>query len=128
MLADSALVMRAALGSKVSFLPAGRGSRATETVILPEVTLNRHCKIRRAVIVGGGLIGIDTCEALTLAGIQITVVVSFGVHLALLAMFGSKNFSEAPKRLKLTEVEFQRILDTLTDSLEILKTGKMKIK
>jgi NADPH-dependent 2,4-dienoyl-CoA reductase/sulfur reductase-like enzyme/rhodanese-related sulfurtransferase len=31
-------------------------------------------KVERAVIVGGGLIGIETCEALTLAGIQITVV------------------------------------------------------
>ena len=31
-------------------------------------------KITRAVIVGGGLIGIETCEALNLAGIEITVV------------------------------------------------------
>ncbi len=31
-------------------------------------------KITRAVIVGGGLIGIETCEALNLAGIDITVV------------------------------------------------------
>lgn len=31
-------------------------------------------KVQRAVIVGGGLIGIETCEALALAGIQITVV------------------------------------------------------
>jgi len=30
--------------------------------------------IRKAVVVGGGLIGIETCEALHLAGIQITVV------------------------------------------------------
>lgn len=31
-------------------------------------------KIRKAVIVGGGLIGIETCEALQLAGIEITVI------------------------------------------------------
>ncbi len=31
-------------------------------------------KIRKAVIIGGGLIGIETCEALELAGIEITVV------------------------------------------------------
>lgn len=31
-------------------------------------------KVKKAVIVGGGLIGIETCEALQLAGIQITVV------------------------------------------------------
>ena len=31
-------------------------------------------KTRKAVIVGGGLIGIETCEALSLAGIDITVV------------------------------------------------------
>ena len=31
-------------------------------------------KVKKAVIIGGGLIGIETCEALHLAGIQITVV------------------------------------------------------
>jgi len=31
-------------------------------------------KIKKAVVVGGGLIGIETCEALHLAGIEITVV------------------------------------------------------
>jgi len=31
-------------------------------------------KIKRAVVIGGGLIGIETCEALQLAGIQVTVV------------------------------------------------------
>ena len=31
-------------------------------------------KIRKAVVVGGGLIGVETCEALELAGIEITVV------------------------------------------------------
>ncbi len=31
-------------------------------------------KIKKAVVVGGGLIGIETCEALQLAGIQITVI------------------------------------------------------
>lgn len=31
-------------------------------------------EIKRAVVVGGGLIGVETCEALHLAGIQITVV------------------------------------------------------
>ncbi len=31
-------------------------------------------KIKRAVIVGGGLIGIETCEALQLAGIEVTVI------------------------------------------------------
>ena len=31
-------------------------------------------KIRKAVIIGGGLIGIETCEALQLAGIEITVI------------------------------------------------------
>ncbi len=31
-------------------------------------------KIRRAVVIGGGLIGIETCEALQLAGIDITVI------------------------------------------------------
>lgn len=31
-------------------------------------------KIKKAVVVGGGLIGIETCEALQLAGIKITVV------------------------------------------------------
>ncbi len=31
-------------------------------------------KVKRAVVVGGGLIGIETCEALQLAGIDITVV------------------------------------------------------
>jgi len=31
-------------------------------------------KVRHAVVVGGGLIGIETCEALNLAGIDITVV------------------------------------------------------
>jgi NADPH-dependent 2,4-dienoyl-CoA reductase/sulfur reductase-like enzyme/rhodanese-related sulfurtransferase len=31
-------------------------------------------KIKKAVVVGGGLIGIETCEALQLAGIQITIV------------------------------------------------------
>jgi NADPH-dependent 2,4-dienoyl-CoA reductase/sulfur reductase-like enzyme/rhodanese-related sulfurtransferase len=31
-------------------------------------------KVKKAVVVGGGLIGIETCEALQLAGIQITVV------------------------------------------------------
>ena len=31
-------------------------------------------KIKRAVIIGGGLIGIETCEALHLAGINITVI------------------------------------------------------
>lgn len=39
--------------------------------------LRRVCdegKIRKAVIIGGGLIGIETCEALELAGIEITVI------------------------------------------------------
>jgi len=31
-------------------------------------------KIKKAVVVGGGLIGIETCEALQLAGIEITVI------------------------------------------------------
>jgi NADPH-dependent 2,4-dienoyl-CoA reductase/sulfur reductase-like enzyme/rhodanese-related sulfurtransferase len=31
-------------------------------------------RIKRAVVVGGGLIGIETCEALQLAGIEITVI------------------------------------------------------
>lgn len=31
-------------------------------------------KVRNAVIIGGGLIGIETCEALQLAGIEITVI------------------------------------------------------
>jgi len=31
-------------------------------------------KIRKAAVIGGGLIGIETCEALQLAGIEITVV------------------------------------------------------
>ena len=31
-------------------------------------------KIRKAVVIGGGLIGIETCEALNLAGIEITVI------------------------------------------------------
>ena len=31
-------------------------------------------KIRKAVVIGGGLIGIETCEALHLAGIELTVV------------------------------------------------------
>jgi len=31
-------------------------------------------KVRKAVIIGGGLIGIETCEALQLAGIEITVI------------------------------------------------------
>lgn len=31
-------------------------------------------KIKKAIVVGGGLIGIETCEALALAGIEITVV------------------------------------------------------
>jgi NADPH-dependent 2,4-dienoyl-CoA reductase/sulfur reductase-like enzyme/rhodanese-related sulfurtransferase len=31
-------------------------------------------KIKRAVVIGGGLIGIETCEALQLAGIEITVI------------------------------------------------------
>ncbi|MBN2717508.1 MAG: FAD-dependent oxidoreductase [Deltaproteobacteria bacterium] len=31
-------------------------------------------KIHRAVVVGGGLIGIETCEALRLAGIEVTIV------------------------------------------------------
>ena len=31
-------------------------------------------KIKKAVVVGGGLIGIETCEALQLAGIKITIV------------------------------------------------------
>lgn len=31
-------------------------------------------KIRKAVVIGGGLIGIETCEALNLAGIEITLV------------------------------------------------------
>jgi len=31
-------------------------------------------RIRKAVVIGGGLIGIETCEALQLAGIQITII------------------------------------------------------
>ncbi len=31
-------------------------------------------KIKKAVVVGGGLIGIETCEALQLAGVEITVI------------------------------------------------------
>jgi NADPH-dependent 2,4-dienoyl-CoA reductase/sulfur reductase-like enzyme/rhodanese-related sulfurtransferase len=31
-------------------------------------------KIKRAVVIGGGLIGVETCEALQLAGIEITVI------------------------------------------------------
>lgn len=31
-------------------------------------------KIKKAVVIGGGLIGIETCEALNLAGIEITVI------------------------------------------------------
>jgi NADPH-dependent 2,4-dienoyl-CoA reductase/sulfur reductase-like enzyme len=31
-------------------------------------------KVKKAVIVGGGLIGIETCEALQLAGIEVTIV------------------------------------------------------
>ncbi len=31
-------------------------------------------KIKKAVVIGGGLIGIETCEALNLAGIEITIV------------------------------------------------------
>lgn len=39
---------------------------------LKQVAVER--KVKKAVIVGGGLIGIETCEALQLAGIKITVV------------------------------------------------------
>ena len=31
-------------------------------------------KIKKAVVIGGGLIGIETCEALHLAGIEITII------------------------------------------------------
>jgi NADPH-dependent 2,4-dienoyl-CoA reductase/sulfur reductase-like enzyme/rhodanese-related sulfurtransferase len=37
-------------------------------------TVRDEGRIKKAVIIGGGLIGMETCEALQLAGIQITVV------------------------------------------------------
>lgn len=37
-------------------------------------TVRDEGKIKKAVVVGGGLIGIETCEALQLAGIKVTVV------------------------------------------------------
>ncbi|MCP4709002.1 MAG: FAD-dependent oxidoreductase, partial [Planctomycetes bacterium] len=43
-------------------------------------------KIKKAVIIGGGLIGIETCEALHLAGIEITVVELLGQLLTFLDM------------------------------------------
>jgi len=39
---------------------------------LRDIRVNK--KIKKAVIIGGGLIGIETCEALQLAGIEITVI------------------------------------------------------
>ncbi|MCD4814481.1 energy transducer TonB [bacterium] len=52
--------------------------------------------------------------------IQVTVFVSFGVHLVLFSMFGSKKFSEAPKRLKLTEVEFQEEIEKPTQMQKLM--------
>ena len=37
-------------------------------------TVRDEGRIKKAVVIGGGLIGMETCEALQLAGIQITVV------------------------------------------------------
>ena len=37
-------------------------------------TVRDEHKIKKAVVIGGGLIGIETCEALQLAGIEITVI------------------------------------------------------
>ncbi len=39
---------------------------------------------------------------------QITVVLSVGIHLLLVKFFGTYQFTEAPRRIKLTEVEFQQ--------------------
>jgi NADPH-dependent 2,4-dienoyl-CoA reductase/sulfur reductase-like enzyme/rhodanese-related sulfurtransferase len=45
---------------------------------MEDADLLRHIgdegKIKRAVVIGGGLIGVETCEALNLAGIEITVI------------------------------------------------------
>jgi NADPH-dependent 2,4-dienoyl-CoA reductase/sulfur reductase-like enzyme/rhodanese-related sulfurtransferase len=43
-----------------------------DAVRLKEVATAR--KVKKAVIIGGGLIGIETCEALQLAGIEVTIV------------------------------------------------------
>jgi NADPH-dependent 2,4-dienoyl-CoA reductase/sulfur reductase-like enzyme/rhodanese-related sulfurtransferase len=43
-----------------------------DAVALKKVAVEK--KVKKAVVVGGGLIGIETCEALELAGIDITVV------------------------------------------------------
>lgn len=43
-----------------------------DAVALKEVAVEK--KVKHAVVVGGGLIGIETCEAFALAGIQMTVV------------------------------------------------------
>jgi len=43
-----------------------------DAVALKKVAVEK--KVKKAVVVGGGLIGIETCEALELAGINITVV------------------------------------------------------
>lgn len=49
--------------------------------------------------------------------INIMVFVSLGLHALLIGFFGAQKFSEAPRKLKLTEVEFQE---------EIAKTTEME--
>jgi TonB family protein len=49
--------------------------------------------------------------------LNITVVVSLGVHVLALSFLASHKFSEAPERLKLTEVEFQE---------EVVKQSEME--
>jgi NADPH-dependent 2,4-dienoyl-CoA reductase/sulfur reductase-like enzyme/rhodanese-related sulfurtransferase len=49
--------------------------------------LRRICdekKVKQAVVIGGGLIGVETCEALALAGIKVTVVEALDQVLAFL--------------------------------------------
>ncbi|MCK5242174.1 energy transducer TonB [bacterium] len=47
--------------------------------------------------------------------VQMTVVISVGIHLALLNMFGSKKFSETPRSIKLTEIEYQEEVSKPTE-------------
>ena len=64
--------------SRIPLVPGAGLSGITTLQTMKDVDFLRKIRdeknIRKAVVVGGGLIGIETCEALQLAGIEVTVI------------------------------------------------------
>ncbi|HDS09744.1 MAG TPA: pyridine nucleotide-disulfide oxidoreductase, partial [Firmicutes bacterium] len=72
------LIITTGSGAKIPPIPGKDLEGITTLISIQDADFLRKIRdeknIKKAIIIGGGLIGIETCEALELAGIEITIV------------------------------------------------------